>query len=109
MSIVSVAEIGVLARRNNWGDKRISALRSLLSSVVIVDIHSQDIIDAYIDVALFSEGKHPSKVYNDSSRNMGKNDIWIAATTIVAEAQLITADKDFTHLDTHLLHLNLIE
>jgi len=34
-----------------------------------------------------------------SARNMGKNDIWIAATTYLLEATLITLDKDFLHLD----------
>ena len=34
-----------------------------------------------------------------SARNMGKNDLWIAATASVAAAVLITEDQDFDHLD----------
>ena len=34
-----------------------------------------------------------------SARNMGKNDIWIAAVTTILGAKLITLDKDFDHLD----------
>jgi tRNA(fMet)-specific endonuclease VapC len=33
-----------------------------------------------------------------SARNMGKNDLWIAATAHVLEATLITTDADFVHL-----------
>jgi tRNA(fMet)-specific endonuclease VapC len=30
---------------------------------------------------------------------MGKNDLWIAATTHLAQASLITTDADFDHLN----------
>ncbi|MFC6225599.1 type II toxin-antitoxin system VapC family toxin [Hymenobacter artigasi] len=33
-----------------------------------------------------------------SARNMGKNDLWIAATALFFELELHTADKDFDHL-----------
>jgi predicted nucleic acid-binding protein len=33
-----------------------------------------------------------------SARNMGKNDLWIAATALATKATLITTDKDFDHL-----------
>lgn len=35
---------------------------------------------------------------NDSSRNMGKNDLWIAATAHALNAALLTTDGDFEHL-----------
>ena len=34
-----------------------------------------------------------------TARNMGKNDLWIAATTAATNTVLLTADKDFDHLD----------
>lgn len=34
-----------------------------------------------------------------SSRNMGKNDLWIAATTIVSGSKLVTSDSDFDYLN----------
>ena len=40
---------------------------------------------------------------------MGKNDLWIAATTYVAGAKLITADKDFDHLDGEYFEVIYIE
>jgi len=34
-----------------------------------------------------------------TSRNMGKNDLWIAATAHVSNAILLTTDRDFDHLN----------
>lgn len=109
ISVVSIAEIGVLARRNNWGDKRLKIVEKFYDNLVVVDINSQDIINAYIDIDSFSEGKHPTKKFRSSSRNMGKNDVWIAATTIVTNSELITSDKDFEHLDGEFFKVNLID
>ena len=39
-----------------------------------------------------------------SSRPMGKNDAWIAATANVSKMVLITTDKDFDHLDGTFLN-----
>jgi tRNA(fMet)-specific endonuclease VapC len=38
-----------------------------------------------------------------TARNMGKNDIWIAATTLLAKGTLVTSDADFEHLDPTFL------
>jgi predicted nucleic acid-binding protein len=108
ISIVSIGEIGVLARRNGWGDKRLKIVEKIYDKLVVVNINSKDLIDAYVDVDSFSEGKHPTKVFKNSSRNMGKNDVWIAATTIVTDSELITSDKDFDHLDGEFFKVNLI-
>jgi predicted nucleic acid-binding protein len=42
-----------------------------------------------------------------SARNMGKNDLWIAATASILALELLTADNDFNHLDP--IFLNLIK
>lgn len=44
-----------------------------------------------------------------TSRNMGKNDLWIAATASVTNATLITTDKDFYHLNNTYLKLTIIK
>ena len=36
---------------------------------------------------------------------MGKNDLWIAATSSVYDLVLVTTDKDFDHLDKEYLQL----
>ena len=40
---------------------------------------------------------------------MGKNDIWIAATTSVLNATLLTTDNDFNHLQNEFIELQLID
>ncbi|MEL7220555.1 MAG: PIN domain-containing protein [Bacteroidota bacterium] len=40
---------------------------------------------------------------------MGKNDIWIAATASALKIPLITADRDFKHLDGDFLELIWID
>jgi tRNA(fMet)-specific endonuclease VapC len=40
-----------------------------------------------------------------SARNMGKNDLWIAATASVLDIPLMTTDNDFAHLDPVFLKL----
>lgn len=44
-----------------------------------------------------------------SARNMGKNDIWIAATASVLGAVLLTTDNDFDHLQDEFLQVDKIE
>ncbi|MEM8524718.1 MAG: hypothetical protein AAGG68_08740 [Bacteroidota bacterium] len=44
-----------------------------------------------------------------TSRNMGKNDMWIAATASIAEAKFFTTDKDFHHLDRTFIDLVYVE
>jgi tRNA(fMet)-specific endonuclease VapC len=37
---------------------------------------------------------------------MGKNDLWIAATAFVANAELVTMDGDFDHLNDEFLKVH---
>lgn len=49
------------------------------------------------------------KLLGESSRNIGKNDLWIAATASVLNIPLITTDKDFLHLDKIFLKLEYFD
>jgi tRNA(fMet)-specific endonuclease VapC len=40
---------------------------------------------------------------------MGKNDLWIAATTSVLDAILLTTDNDFDHLHNEFLQVAKID
>jgi len=64
----------------------------------------------YIEVDTYSQGKHPklSLPFGVSARNMGKNDIWIAATALALNAELITTDKDFNHLNAVLVEVHCV-
>lgn len=104
ISVASIAEAESLVKQAaNWSVKKIEALKKLLSQFVIIGIESNNriLIDCYTDIDAFSQGKTAApdgKMLNNTPRNMGKNDIWIAATTYALGATLLTTDKDFDHL-----------
>jgi len=99
ISIVTKGEMESLAVQFGWGEKKLEKLRELLNQFLIVPIDSQQIVNAYVELDTFSQGKHPKKVSKHSSKNIGKNDLWIAATTVVTGSSLITSDGDFDHFN----------
>ncbi len=109
ISIVSKGELKALALKNNWGDKRMQELESFLDLFLIINVDAEDIIDKYAEIDAFSQGKINVLSASTSPRNMGKNDIWIAATASVIEATFLTTDKDFEHLGGIFLDLILVE
>ncbi|WP_282776848.1 type II toxin-antitoxin system VapC family toxin [Phaeodactylibacter xiamenensis] len=88
ISVVVLGELESLYLRNNWGRRRIESLRIFLRKFLITDINSRDIIRRYGEIDAFSQGKLKEKRLGDSSRNMGKNDLWIAATASVTKLQI---------------------
>lgn len=99
ISIVTVGEIKSLAKRNYWGSKKIKLLDSIFNDLIIANINSKDVVEKYAEIDAFSQGKLLEKPLPVSARNMGKNDLWIAATTEVTQSKLLTTDNDFNHLD----------
>ncbi|MBK8412679.1 MAG: hypothetical protein IPL19_32470 [Sandaracinaceae bacterium] len=73
ISVVTHGELRVLASRNGWGGAKLAALQNALNALVTVDINVAEVIDAYVEIDVYSQ-QHP-----DGARNMGKNDLWIAA------------------------------
>ncbi len=102
VSIVTHGEIKVMARRNGWGAAKLAALERALDQVVTVDINHPRVIDAYVEVDLYSQ-QHP-----EGARNMGKNDLWIAACAHAADAVLLTTDADFGHIPDQLVTVQII-
>ena len=109
ISVVTLGEIRSIARRNRWGSRRIETVETFLNKMIIMDVGFRPIIDAYVEIDTFSQGKHETKQLNLSARNMGKNDLWIAATALATSSKLMTTDKDFLHLDKAYFDLVLIE
>ena len=111
ISIVTVGELRSIARQNSWGVKKQKLLEDLARLCQPIPIEKQIIIDAYSEIDAFSNGKIPENPLPKgmSARNMGKNDLWIAATTHVLDATLITTDADFTHLKDIYLGLEYIK
>lgn len=99
VSVVTLGELDSLALQNNWGDRRKQDLRSLLAKFIIVDIRVQAIIRRYAEIDAFSQGRLVGQPLGVSARNMGKNDLWIAASASVLGAKLLTTDADFGHLN----------
>lgn len=99
VSVVTLGEIESLGLRNKWGVKRFHAVSQFFQKCVITDINSRDVIKLYGEIDAYSQGKLPNCPAGMSSKNMGKNDLWIAATASATGAKLLTMDKDFGHLN----------
>lgn len=94
ISAVSVAEIKSIAMQNKWGGKKIKKLDEILESFIIVHDITGEMITAYTEIDAYSQGRHPSVGSSHSSKNMGKNDLWIAATAKVYDCTLICKSQD---------------
>ncbi len=99
ISVVTVGEIRSIAKRNYWGNKKLRAVENLMDKLIITDIKYEDLIEKYAEIDTYSQDKIREKRLGMTSRNMGKNDLWIAATATVTGSKLITTDNDFDHLD----------
>ncbi|MFK7969628.1 MAG: PIN domain-containing protein [Bacteroidia bacterium] len=109
VSVVTVGELRSLAKQNNWGRKKIQAMEDALSSFLIADINTEQILEKYAEIDAFSQGKLKNTKTNFSSRNMGKNDLWIAATASVLDLELLTTDFDFLHLEGQFVKLRSLK
>jgi tRNA(fMet)-specific endonuclease VapC len=108
LSIVTVAELYAIAMRHQWGTNRWNTITAILRKVVVIPIDSQDLIDRYAEIDTFSQGKLVGRPLAMTARNMGKNDIWIAASASVLGLPLITNDADFSHLDPAFLTVHKV-
>lgn len=99
VSVVSKAEIYSLAIQRNWGANKLKLLDELLRKLPVVDINHDQIIRRYAEIDAYSLGRLKPLPQGQTARQMGKNDLWIAATASVLRATLITTDHDFDPLD----------
>jgi tRNA(fMet)-specific endonuclease VapC len=101
ISVVTKAELMALGKKNGWGKPKLNQLNQYLNNLIILDISETDhaLIDIYSDVDAYSQGKLKANPLGTSAKNMGKNDLWIAATAKASGAELITSDGDFDHLN----------
>ena len=105
ISVVTVGELYSLALQNNWGTKRLEQIGIIRKEFVEMDIRYEPTIQRYAEIDAFSQGKLKNRPLSISARNMGKNDLWIAATASVFDLTLLTTDKDFDHLDKEFLSI----
>lgn len=100
ISIVTVGEIRSLAFQFGWGLEKMNRMNQLLHALNPYPVDNEEIAAAYADLDAFSQCAHPTYPVKAgmTARNMGKNDLWIAATTMLFNATLLTTDTDFLHL-----------
>ena len=108
ISAVTKAELMSLGKRLGWGNQKLGKLERLLEKLYIIDINNSDseLLKAYYTIEAYSQGNLEDRPLNGSAKNMGKNDLWIAATAFVANAELITMDSDFDHLKNEFLKIH---
>ncbi len=111
ISVVTMGEIRSLAFQFGWGSSKWAIIQTYLNNFPVIQINDERIIEKYAEIDAFSQGKHPTMQLPTgiSSRNMGKNDVWIAATGSVLKATLLTTDTHFKHLDGRFLHVRYID
>jgi tRNA(fMet)-specific endonuclease VapC len=86
ISVVTVGEVLKLAKEFCWQSKKVDTLRHLLAQLIWLDINHDETLDAYAEIAHWSERNGKKKP---------QNDYWIAATTKVVGGTLLTTDKHF--------------
>jgi predicted nucleic acid-binding protein len=99
VSIVTVGELHALAGKFTWGGPRCARLSTILTDFVQLNL-SDEIVAAYgeIDTASHFAGY-----------DMGKNDLWIAATARHHGLTLLTTDRDFDHLGGTWIDLEWVD
>ena len=109
VSYASIAEVESIAYQNSWSKKKINLFEDFLEEVQIVKI-DDILLRTYVEIDSFSQRNHPEySVYDfKTPRNMGKNDLWIAATASLLDLTLVTTDGDFDHLSDDFLNLRKI-
>lgn len=109
VSIVTLGEINSIIHQLNIGDTRRRGIEKTLEPITTLDISHEDVIERYGEIEAYSQGRHRSKESEFSARNMGKNDLWIAATASAFNVTLVTTDADFSHLQGEFLDLKYID
>jgi tRNA(fMet)-specific endonuclease VapC len=109
ISVVVEAELKSIALQNKWGNDKIDKLDFYLDRFSFMEV-TKSLIDTYVQIDTFSQHKNPNFTnYDfDTPRNMGKNDLWIAATATLLGLELVTTDADFAHLHNVFLEVRQI-
>jgi predicted nucleic acid-binding protein len=108
ISVVTVAEIQGFMQRRNWGEPKKNRLKKLMAQLFTLDISAQDkeLMEAYATIHNYSKNALPGKPLGYAV-GIQNNDIWIAATAMVAKAIVVTTDGDFDHL--HKTYITVIK
>lgn len=105
ISYVSYAEIKSIAFQNQWVERKLEQLDEIISKFNIINVNSESLLERYVEIDAFSQGKHPNFILEVTARNMGKHDLWISATASLLGLNLVTTDADFDHLAQDFVQL----
>lgn len=99
LPVVVVGELEAFALKSDWGYQKVAFMRRLFERLPVVEI-IKELTTVYASIDAYSQGKLRGQPLPPglSARNMGKNDIWIAATALYLDMELHTTDNDFNHL-----------
>lgn len=103
VSEVTLGELEAFARSAKWGDERKKKLAEVKSKLVVVDLSDDRIMKAYAEFSTLAK-EQGLAIFHD------KNDLWIAASTKVTGATVLTTDgkaflalRDGKHLNAVVL------
>ncbi|MGM9510616.1 type II toxin-antitoxin system VapC family toxin [Larkinella sp. GY13] len=104
--MVVAGELEAFALKADWGYQKVTFLQFVLDYYPLIEV-SRSLITLYAQIDSYSQGKLRSNPLPPgmSARNMGKNDLWVAATALYFDMQLHTTDHDFDHLSSLGLRL----
>lgn len=97
---VSEGELRSLALQWAWGKQKTNQMGFVLGYFRRVSIERPDAMQVYATIDAFSKSQ---------GIKMGKNDLWIAATSHISGSRLVTTDDDFDHLDPGFISVDKIE
>lgn len=91
VSVVCIGEIKSILYRAGVGRRCLIRLEENLAQLVKIRIDHQEIIERYVEIEAYSQGKHKRLASDFTSRNMDKNDLWITATASALGLTLVTS------------------
>ena len=97
---VSEGELRSLALQWAWGKQKIDQMGYMLGYFRRASIERSDVMQVYATIDAASKAK---------GIKMGKNDLWVAATSHISGSRLVTTDDDFDHLDPAFVSVDKIE
>lgn len=98
--LVSEGEIRSLALQWQWGKHKLDQMEFCLDFFQTQTIDDPEILRAYATLDAYCES---------IGQQLGKNDLWIAATASVLGATLLTTDRDFDRLSVQDLKREWID
>jgi tRNA(fMet)-specific endonuclease VapC len=110
ISVVSIGELKSIALQNNWGTRRRQALNYVLEMASVMEVN-ENLANTYAEIDAYSQRRNPriSDYPFSTPRNMGKNDLWIAATAALLGLKLVTTDTDFNHLHQVFIDVQVLK